>query len=246
MESIILCGGLGTRMQNINNNIPKSLLKIEEKPFLYWIIKQLQVNKIKKIILCLGIKHELIMESINNFKFDNLEIEYFIEQEQLGTGGALIKVINLINSKNFIFMNGDSIFNIPIRNLYDMHVKNGNALTYSLKKLEVQNTDYGGIDLGKDGQIRSHIMGESDSTNKMIDAGLRVINKQKVLQFKKSLGVNKQNLSFENEIAPELIKTNKVCGIEYDLDFFDIGNPQSYENTKSNFAKIKYKLECHE
>ena len=58
MEAIILAGGQGTRMQKIEHKIPKVMLEINDRPFLYWIIKQLQANKVNKIILCLGIKYK--------------------------------------------------------------------------------------------------------------------------------------------------------------------------------------------
>ena len=63
MEAIILAGGQGTRMQKIEHKIPKVMLEINDKPFLYWIIKQLQANKVNKIILrelnILGSEYEL-------------------------------------------------------------------------------------------------------------------------------------------------------------------------------------------
>ena len=57
-------------------------------------VNQLGLNG--KIILCLGIKHEQITKSFDKYNFENIEISYFIEDQQLGTGGALIKVVNLI------------------------------------------------------------------------------------------------------------------------------------------------------
>ncbi len=238
MEAIILAGGQGTRMQTIEHKTPKVILGINDRPFLYWIIKQLQANKVNKIILCLGIKHEQIIKSLDKYNFENIDINYFVEDQQLGTGGALIKVLNLIKNNNFIFMNGDSIFNIPIQKFFKEHTKNQNDLTYSIKKLHLQNTEYGGISIKNNGEIISHKMGRSNSKNKFIDAGLRVINKNAIGKIRKQ-SQNKYPISFENDIAPELIKNHKVRGLVYDFDFFDIGNPESYKYTKTNFAKIK-------
>lgn len=241
MEAIILAGGQGTRMQQIDSETPKVMLGINDEPFLYWIIKQLQANKVNKIILCLGIKHEQIIKALDNYKFENIDISYFIEDKQLGTGGALIEVIDLIKKDNFIFMNGDSIFNIPIQKLYEEHTNNQNDLTYSIKKLQLQNTEYGGISIKNNGEIISHKMGSSNSKNKLIDAGLRVVNKNVINKIKKE-SINNYPISFENDIAPELIKNHKVRGLVYDFDFFDIGNPESYKYTKTNFDKIKNQI----
>ena len=244
MEAIVLAGGQGTRMQGIDNKTPKVMLEIKGEPFLYWIIKQLQLNKVNKIILCLGIKHKEIIDSLDKYNFKNIDISYFIEDQQLGTGGALIKVINSIKNNNFIFMNGDSIFNIPIQKLFKEHIKNQNDVTYSIKKLQLQNTEYGGIAIKNNGEITSHKMG-GNSKNKLIDAGLRVISKKAIDKIIKQ-SQNKYPISFENDIAPELIKNHKVRGLVYDFDFFDIGNPESYKYTKTNFAKIKNQVYCYE
>ena len=235
MEAVILAGGQGTRMQGVNKNIPKIILEINGKPFLYWLIKQLQSNGTKKIILCLGIKHELITNAIKIYDFEDIDIKFFIEKEQLGTGGALISILDMIENDNFIFMNGDSMFNIPIKKLYSTHIKNKNDLTYSLKKLDCQNTAYGGICVKNNGQIISHVMSDSNSEDKLIDAGLRIVNKSKMIEYKNQ---NTYPISFEKDIAPEFIKKQKSIGLIYDFEFFDIGNPQSYKYTKLNFAKM--------
>ena len=47
-------------------------------------------------------------------------------------------------------------------------------------------------------------------------------------------------------LCKELIKNHKVRGLVYDFDFFDIGNPESYKYTKTNFAKIKNQMYCYE
>tara|TARA_Y100001970_G_C14251483_1_gene872211 strand:- start:657 stop:1388 length:732 start_codon:yes stop_codon:yes gene_type:complete len=242
MEAIILAGGLGTRMLKINNKIPKTILDINGKPFLVWIIKYLEMNNIKKIILCLGVQSQLVKNTIENFNFKKIKIQYITEDKPLGTGGALINAIDNINDKNFIFMNGDTIFDIKIEELFKEHIKNNNALTYSLIKLQKQNTDYGGISIQKNGVITEHKIGRSNSKNRIIDAGLRVLSKKFIKEYKINKNIDRR-ISFENDIAPWLIKNKKVKGIIYDKDFFDIGNPVSYTCTVKYFDRIKNKIE---
>ena len=241
LEAVILVGGQGTRMKSVSNDLPKSILEIQGTPFLVWLIKLLEKNDVKKIILCLGIKSELIIECINKYDFTDIEIIFSVEQEPLGTGGALLHALNHISNDNLVFMNGDTMFDIPVKQLYSTHKNKNNDLTYSLSKLEIQHTEYGGLSLDNNGKITEHIMGKSNSDNQIIDAGLRVVNKKSLLEYQNK---QKQNsfISFEDEIAPWLINNKNVSGELFDRIFFDIGNPKSYSYTTKYFAKIKNKI----
>jgi len=53
-EVVILCGGYGTRARQISKKLPKALLPIKQKPFLYWVLKNLENQGIKKVFLCIG------------------------------------------------------------------------------------------------------------------------------------------------------------------------------------------------
>ena len=66
------------------------------------------------------------------------------------------------------------MFFIPVKQLYSTHKNKNNDLTYSLSKLEIQHTEYGGLSLDNNGKITQHIMGKSNSDNQIIDAGLTV------------------------------------------------------------------------
>ena len=72
MEAMILIGGLGTRIKSIENEKPKCLINVSNKPFIYWIILYLLQNGIEKIIFCF------------------LEIHFF----HLDVGGYLKAIMN--------------------------------------------------------------------------------------------------------------------------------------------------------
>ena len=54
IQTLILCGGLGTRFRSVSEDIPKSLAVVSGKPILSWLIGDLKKNKIKDIILATG------------------------------------------------------------------------------------------------------------------------------------------------------------------------------------------------
>ncbi len=65
--AIIFCGGKGKRLYPITKKIPKPLVEIDSKPFIYYIIEQLISFKVKKIIFLTGYKSDLFKKTVNKF-----------------------------------------------------------------------------------------------------------------------------------------------------------------------------------
>src|SRR4051794_18559541 len=86
-EAIILAGGLGTRLRNIIPDLPKCMAPVNGKPFIAYVLEHLYQQGIKKIILSLGYKHEMIVEYIESFQsqhktqnLSTLTIKFSIEE----------------------------------------------------------------------------------------------------------------------------------------------------------------------
>ena len=114
---VILTGGLGTRLFPKTKKIPKSLVKINSKPFLFYQLKLLEKKKFKKIIICTGYKSNLIK---NYLKKNNFNLDIIISNDgkkQLGTGGAIKKTLNELDEKFFVIF-GDSYLDLNYINIY--------------------------------------------------------------------------------------------------------------------------------
>ena len=64
VSAIVLCGGLSSRMGQLTSNTPKSLLKVNKRPIIWYTIGFLYKNGIKKFIFPLGYKGEKIKNYI--------------------------------------------------------------------------------------------------------------------------------------------------------------------------------------
>ncbi|NTW25959.1 MAG: NTP transferase domain-containing protein, partial [Lentimicrobium sp.] len=87
-DIIILAGGLGTRLRDTVQNLPKAMAPVNGKPFLEYQLDFINKFGFKKVILSTG--H--LSASIENYfgdKYKNLELLYSVEKEPLGTGGAV-------------------------------------------------------------------------------------------------------------------------------------------------------------
>src|SRR5580693_8278643 len=88
MEAIILAGGLGTRLAGRLDGIPKAMAPVAGRPFLEILLLQLRRAGFTRAILSVGYLHEVIQKHFGA-QFQGLSIDYAIESQPLGTGGAI-------------------------------------------------------------------------------------------------------------------------------------------------------------
>ena len=205
-QAVILAGGQGTRLGKITKKIPKPLIKFENKPFLHYLIENLKINKINKIIVLAGHKGNQIQKSLNKFK----NVKVIVEKKLLGTGGALLNSFNLLD-KNFLFLNGDSFFNINLQNKILKYFKKNKNIFFLVKNKNYKaNKKLSNISINSKGKIINKI-------GKLMYSGISILIKKDLIEFKKKK-INKL-ISFEEDIAPKLISKNKVA-VDVSNDFF--------------------------
>ena len=115
-EAVILAAGEGKRLRPLTLKTPKSMLKVKGKPVLYYIIRSLRLNEIKKIVIVVGYKKEVIMDYFGDGSKFGVNIEYAIQEKPGGTGDALLCAKGKVSGKHFIVLNGDVLFDSNILN----------------------------------------------------------------------------------------------------------------------------------
>ncbi len=220
MEAIVLAGGLGTRLQSVVSNIPKPMALIGEKPFLEYILRYLKNNGVKRVILSVGYKWEIIEKYFGN-NFDGIELVYSVENEPLGTGGAIKKAISKVISDEVYIINGDTFFNVELNSL---SLVDSSKLMLSLK--EMKNFDrYGSVEIDKNGFVVAfNEKVYRDIGN--INAGIYILSKDIFDTY--ILG---EKFSFEEFMANEFQKLQITTKI-FKNYFIDIGIPEDYKKAQ--------------
>ena len=117
MKAIILAGGRGKRLKPITDYVPKPLVPLKNVPIIEWQIKYLKKFKVDEIIICTGYKTEMIEHFLDTKDNFGIKINFSIEKNPLGTGGAIKQAGKLIKDESFFVLNGDTITNIDLRRL---------------------------------------------------------------------------------------------------------------------------------
>ncbi|HEX4045692.1 MAG TPA: sugar phosphate nucleotidyltransferase [Gammaproteobacteria bacterium] len=115
ISAVILAGGLATRLRPLTETIPKSLIIINDEPFIDHQLRLLQQQGLRKIVLCVGRLGELIEQHVGNGARYGLQVQYSWDDESaqtrlLGTAGAVKKALPLLGDQFFVLY-GDSYLN---------------------------------------------------------------------------------------------------------------------------------------
>lgn len=226
---VILTGGLGTRLFPKTKNIPKSLVKINSKPFLFYQLKLLEKKKFKKIIISTGYKSNLIK---NYLKKNNFNLDIIISNDgkkQLGTGGAIKKTLNELDEKFFVIF-GDSYLDLNYINIYKKYLslKRRNLIVCQKFKKFYEHYSIKPELIVKNNKIIEY----KNLKNKMthIYYGIGIFNK---VSFKK---INKNSFDLHFFFKKMILKKNLVS-YQVSKKFFEIGSKFGLKETKIFFKK---------
>ena len=190
MKVVILCGGKGTRMSEITNDLPKPLALIGDKPILWHIMKIYQSYGFNEFILLLGYKGEKIKEYFmdyewknNSFTLDSStgEITILGQKEtwkitflETGlhtmTGGRIKMAQKFIGDESFLLTYGDGLSDVNLHELVNFHKTNGTIATVTGTKRKSQ---FGTLSVQK-GLAES--FEEKTQTDGIINGGYFVLN----------------------------------------------------------------------
>jgi len=223
-EAIILAGGLGTRLRNVIGDLPKPMADIEGKPFLAYLLTYLKTQRITDVVLAVGYKHGIIKNYFKN-QYQEIKITYSIEEELLGTGGAIKRALSLRTEENVLILNGDSLFNIDLENLFNFHDSKRALLTIAMKRYDAKER-YGALIVDKNHRVTG-FQEKSQAGGNYMNGGIYVLNKTKFEAINVPL-----KFSFEKDFLGKLYKNELFYGLEYSDYFIDIGIPEDYQRAK--------------
>ncbi len=227
-EAIILAGGLGTRLRSTVPDLPKCMAPVGGKPFLHYVISYFQKQGIERFIFSLGHKHEIIEAYLNKeFPVANspFTFQLSIEQEPLGTGGAIKLACKKATEKLAIIINGDTFFKINISQLSSFRDQHNADCTLCLKPM-INFDRYGVVELDNDNLI-TNFHEKKFYASGLINGGVYALNTGKFLDEDLP-----EIFSFEKDYLERFSSQRKLFGLIQDEYFIDIGIPEDYERAQ--------------
>lgn len=234
-EAIILAGGLGTRLRDTIPDLPKCMAPVNGRPFLFYVINYLRTQGIEKFIFSLGYKHEIIEDYLND-QFSTLSFQCSVEDEPLGTGGAIQLACSKAGEDNILVANGDTLFKADLHKTSLFHDHNMAECTILLKPMKDFDR-YGVVELTEDNLVKCFREKQAFQSGN-INGGIYILNKNKFLDEEFP-----SKFSFEKDYLEKFYSQRRVYGLIQDEYFIDIGIPEDYNRAQSELTPPPLQLD---
>jgi len=228
MEAIVLAGGRGTRLHSVLSDVPKPMAPIAGTPFLVYLLKWLEKNRVSRVVLSVGYMSNTVIGTLGD-RYNDIDLEYCVEDVPLGTGGAILKALEMCGSENVVVVNGDTFFDIDLAALHSFHISSEADVTIASKEL---------YDVKRSGcmKVLDGVVIEFDDRRKsdhsLINGGVYVL---------RSTAFNKYDMpdvfSFESDFLAMQLNSLKTCAMTFNGFFIDIGVPEDYKKAQSLLPK---------
>lgn len=228
MKVVILCGGFGTRIRDVSDEIPKPMIPIGPYPILVHIMKHYSHYGFKEFILCLGYKSDVIKDFFLNYKSrvndftlslnksDKIEYhskfhddEWKISLIETGlysmTGSRISQIRDLIDD-DFMLTYGDAVSDINLNDLKKFHKKHNKTLTVT----GVRPPGRFG-ELKSDGELVVGFNEKPQASSGRVSGGFFVA-KKKVFDYL----TNDTSLVFEQNPISQIVKQNELMMFKHD------------------------------
>jgi NDP-sugar pyrophosphorylase family protein len=224
--AVLLAGGFGTRLRGVLPDLPKPLAPVRGRPFLAYLFDQLAEAGWTRAILCLHYKSEQIIQALGDHH-GSLKLEYSVEPEPLGTGGAARLALARVNAPRFLLLNADSFCAAPLAEFAAFHRAHGRPA--SIVSVRVPDSArYGRLELAHDGLVSAFTEKRASHGAGSINAGIYMLESA----LAESIPTGRP-VSLESEMFPSWLPQGLMAW-ETTATFIDIGTPESYAQVESH------------
>lgn len=228
MKVIILAGGLGTRLRTVVKDVPKPMAEIDGTPFLEILMDNMVQYGADEFVLCVSYMREKI-SSYFGASYKGCPVRYSIEEEPLGTGGAIKQAFDLFGLDEAIVINGDSFIKMDYADFYKKNC--GQILSIALKYMD-NASRYGLVETQGDYILRFNEK-STEAKSGLINAGIYLINKA-LWQY----APKEAKFSFEKDVLEKYIGKIKASFYQTEDYFIDIGVPESYAQANRELKQV--------
>ena len=216
LEMAILAGGLATRLGSLTELVPKSLIEIQNRPFIDWQLRLLSRSGIEKVVICLGHKSEMIQDFVGDGSRYGINIVYsFDGPTQLGTGGAIRKALPLL-SDEFMVMYGDSYLPTDFKAIEAAFRSIGKpalmTVFYNKGSFDVSNV------LFVNGDLKKYSKADPMPDMSHIDYGVSTFKRSVFESYAQDAPIDLSN------ICQDLSYSGSLAGYEVRERFYEIGS----------------------
>lgn len=227
-DVIILAGGLGTRLRGVVSDVPKCMAPVAGKPFLEYLTDTLRGCSIGRVVFSIGYLGDIVRTWVDSRRWP-FETAFAVEDEPLGTGGAVRFALGRCAARKVLLLNGDTIYNVD----YDSLVEgSGDAPVHLSLKPMADTGRYGRVETDKDGRVAS-FREKLSGSHGLINGGVCVLDREKL-----SFDGLARKFSFEKDVLEPLSAKGVLTASVSDSYFIDIGIAEDYGKAATELPEL--------
>ena len=227
MKTIILAGGLGTRLSEETELKPKPMVEVGGRPILWHIMKIYSSYGLNDFIICCGYKGYIIKEYFSNYFLHMSDVTFDLENNSMEvhekkaekwkvtlvdtgiktmTGGRLKRVSKYLNKDEpFCFTYGDGLTDLNITELINMHKSHGKLATLTAVRPPGR---YGALKLAE--HLVKEFQEKTEGQNSWINGGFFVLNPSVIDR------IEGDHVSWEGKPLSDLACENQLCAFKHE------------------------------
>lgn len=223
-QAVFLCGGLGTRLKPLTDHLPKPMVDVNGKPFLWYLLDQLGKKTINRFLLLTGYLGNTVQSYFGDGRRWGWQIEYHHGPAQWDTGRRIWEAREFLE-KEFLLAYSDNFVQIRLNLLNEIWgITNASIAVHLAPKAN------GNVQLAEDG-----LVGEYDSSRKgpdlgFVELGYMFCRKNELLGYLERLE------GFPDIIFSKVLKTvasqGKLGGIVIRDPYHSIGDLERLEKAR--------------
>jgi N-acetyl-alpha-D-muramate 1-phosphate uridylyltransferase len=225
----ILAGGLATRLRPLTDRVPKALLGIAGRPFIFHQLELLKRQGVDRAVLCVGHLGDQVEAAVGDGRTLGLEIRYsFDGPELLGTGGALKQALPLLGDSFFV-LNGDSYLPCSFAQVQSAYEA---ARRPALMTVLRNNNRWDRSNIVfRNGELIEYDKNSRRPDMAYIDFGLSVFSGSVFSKYGKSKVIDLA------DICRELLSGGQLAAVEVSERFYEIGSPRGIRDTEKFLSR---------
>ncbi len=245
-QAVVLVGGEGQRLRPVTSRVPKPAVPVVCRPFISYVLHNLASHGVRHVVFSAGFLADVLRELVGDGAAYGLAVDYAVEDQPLGTAGAIRNADRFLDNAPFLALNGDVLSDVDISELVDFHRQAGGAGTIYLTPVEDPRR-YGLVRLREGGGVEAFLEkpGPDDVqaatgpvARPLINAGYYVLE-PRVLDL---IPRGRQS-SIERGVFPRLADEGSLYGFASACYWRDIGTPASY--LAANFDVLDGTVRSH-
>ena len=243
MKAVIMAGGMGSRLKAITGDRPKPMVPLLGRPLMEHILELLRSQGFDQVCAAVRYRAGDIRAHFGDGSRFGVEMQYRVEEEPLGTAGAVKNCRDFYGGEDFLVISGDAACDFRLSRLMEEHKRRGAAVTLALCR-HSEPLSYGLAVTDGEGRIRSFVEKPDWSrvVTDLVNTGIYVIS-PRIME----LVPEGREFDFAKDLFPLLLSRGELLlGLPMEGYWCDVGSPLSYYRCCADALEGKLRLDFPE